>query len=107
MRATPELAYPDLEAARGFWRSLGFTITDHDTGFAFATRDGVELHLFASERGGGSGVYLHVPDVDDEHRRWAAAGAEPTPVADQPWGMREFSVTDPGGNRIRVGRPLP
>ena len=34
-----------------------------------------------------------------------AAEADPTPLRDEPWGMREFSVTDPSGNRLRVGEP--
>jgi len=25
----------------------------------------------------------------------------------QPWGMREFSLTDPSGNRVRIGRTIP
>jgi uncharacterized glyoxalase superfamily protein PhnB len=29
-----------------------------------------------------------------------------TPLVDQPWGMREFALTDPSGNRLRIGRPI-
>ena len=36
----------------------------------------------------------------------AAAGLDVTPIADQPWGMREFTLTDPFGNHIRVGRGI-
>jgi uncharacterized glyoxalase superfamily protein PhnB len=25
-------------------------------------------------------------------------------IAEQPWGMREFALTDPSGNRLRFGR---
>lgn len=105
MRVTPELAYPNLDEARVFWRAAGFQVTDFDGGFAFASRGGVELHLFetSDQPSGGSGVYVHCDDVDAEHARWAGAGLEPSPVRDEPWGMTEFSVTDPGGNRIRVG----
>jgi hypothetical protein len=30
-----------------------------------------------------------------------------TAIADQPWGMREFTLTDPSGNAVRIGRPVP
>ena len=29
-----------------------------------------------------------------------------TPIADQPWGMREFTLIDPSGNHVRIGRTL-
>jgi uncharacterized glyoxalase superfamily protein PhnB len=28
------------------------------------------------------------------------------PVEDQPYGLREFVVVDPDGNKIRVGSPI-
>jgi uncharacterized glyoxalase superfamily protein PhnB len=34
----------------------------------------------------------------------AAAGLPATGIEDQPWGMREFVLTDPSGNRVRIGR---
>lgn len=51
-------------------------------------------------------AYLHVNDVDRVHEAWAAAGLPVSPVRDEPWGMREFNVVDPGGNRVRVGRSI-
>lgn len=29
-----------------------------------------------------------------------------TPIEDTPWGMREFTLTDPSGNNVRVGRSV-
>jgi len=105
MRVFAELGTPDLEASKAFWSAAGFTVTEYDDGFAFVGGDAVEFHLFrtsgAAEATGGA--YLLVDDVDAVHRRWMAAGLAPTKVADEPWGMREFSIVDPGGNRIRVG----
>jgi hypothetical protein len=106
MRATAELGYPNLDEARVSWRQAGFVVSDFDGSFAFASRDDVEFHLFETAESGGSGVYLHVTDVDAEHGRWMDAGLGPSGVRDEPWGMREFSIIDPGGNRIRVGTNL-
>lgn len=30
-----------------------------------------------------------------------------TPIGDQPWGMREFTLTDPSGNHLRIGHEIP
>jgi uncharacterized glyoxalase superfamily protein PhnB len=30
-----------------------------------------------------------------------------TALADEPWGMREFTLTDPSGNHVRIGRGIP
>jgi len=42
--------------------------------------------------------------VDDWHARFVAARLPVTPIEDMPWGMHEFTLTDPSGNHIRVGR---
>jgi hypothetical protein len=36
-------------------------------------------------------------------RPLVAAGLQVTPIDDMPWGMREFTLTDPSGNNIRIG----
>jgi uncharacterized glyoxalase superfamily protein PhnB len=47
---------------------------------------------------GKVGLWLQVRDVDAEHARLAAAGAEVIEVpVDQPWGLREARVADPDG----------
>jgi len=43
-----------------------------------------------------------VPEI--WHARWAAAGLPVSQLRAEQWGMVEFSVTDPSGNRLRVGR---
>lgn len=48
------------------------------------------------------------PDMRAElRRRWAAddpMGLISDRVKDQPWGVREFSIRDPDGNKLRFGR---
>ena len=42
--------------------------------------------------------------VDELHARCEAAGATfVSPLTTQPWGMRDFVVADPDGNRIAIG----
>jgi len=47
--------------------------------------------------GGLQGVMLHVPDIDAEHARLAAAGVAVSPVDEQPWG-RFTMLKDIDGN---------
>jgi uncharacterized glyoxalase superfamily protein PhnB len=54
-----------------------------------------------------AGCYLVVPDVEEWHATLDAAGLPVTALADQPWGMREFTLTDPSGNHVRIGRSTP
>ena len=64
------------------------------------------LQLVDSVAGNSASAYLHVGDVD----AWRTAMVDACPDAaisaadDMPWGMREYSVTDPFGNAIRIGQ---
>ncbi len=54
-----------------------------------------------------AGCYLITEDAEAWHARMFTVGLPVTPLADQPWGMREFTLTDPSGNQVRIGRGLP
>jgi catechol 2,3-dioxygenase-like lactoylglutathione lyase family enzyme len=109
----PILPVADLVAATAFYRGLGFDVSAYDDGYAWVNHCGWELfHLrLVPELGPGgndASAYVHVDDADGW--RAALAGSESSaeigPVADMPWGMREFSFSDPSGNVIRVGQNL-
>ena len=68
----------------------------------------LELHL-ATTTGlvpDACGAYLHFPDVAAIHTAWRSGGLPVSDVEDKEWGMREFTVADPGGNTIRVGQNI-
>jgi hypothetical protein len=108
VRAVPVLSAEDQADSVAFWTAAGFEVDLYDAGFAIAERDGVELHLVRPDGADRdrAGAYLHVRDVDGVHAAWTAAGLSVSDLRDEPWGMREFHVTDPGGNRVRVGRGI-
>ena len=55
----------------------------------------------------GGGIVVHVPDVDDHHRRAVAAGAEILyEPRDQDYGQREYGVRDPEGHQWWVATPI-
>jgi catechol 2,3-dioxygenase-like lactoylglutathione lyase family enzyme len=53
-------------------------------------------------------AYLHVYDAAGLYRTCLANGVDIWhPLADKPWGMREFAVVTPDGHRIVFGEKLP
>ncbi len=112
-RIVTKIIFPvaDMDGALSFYRSLGFDVESFDGGYAWVRHRGEEiLHLAlvaelrpADNHAAG---YFHVQDVDEWHDAWSAAGVEVGPLIDHPWQMREFAMTDPSGNLLRVGQNL-
>jgi lactoylglutathione lyase len=123
-----ELFVDDVEATIGFYRAiLGLRPPENydPDGYvplrAGAITIGVSRaknlepdHYFSRERlsgprGVGVEIVIEVDDIDRCHARaadWAAShGCEFEPVADQPWGLRDFRIVDPDGYYIRVTSP--
>jgi uncharacterized glyoxalase superfamily protein PhnB len=114
--STPTLPVTDLGEAITFYERAGFGVrvyideNDQPGDFAFVDIDDqsvfdLDVVDIDPARNGG-GCYLIVQDPDAWHARMAATNLPVTPLADQPWGMREFTLTDPSGNNIRIGRSL-
>ncbi len=107
--AAPILPVADMAAAVAFYQELGFDVIGHDDGYALVLHGDEEIFHLRLEPGldpvgNPAALYLHVDDADAWHARWRDVGA--SGVADEPWGMREFSLRDPSGNLIRVGHNL-
>jgi uncharacterized glyoxalase superfamily protein PhnB len=112
----PVLRYPDTDAGLRFLvDGLGFELA----GDAERNKDGAIVHaelrrgdswvmLSNADRPMSSEVYLVDGDPDSLFEQVAAAGAsvvyEPK---DQPYGSREFAITDPGGITWYVGTYAP
>jgi len=99
----------DAHATAGWYARLGFElIGEHqfEPGFpwyVFLRRGDVHLHL--SEHAGDaprrSVAYFYVDAVDPIAAEFGVT------VETQEWAMREVELTDPDGNRIRIGEPVP
>jgi lactoylglutathione lyase len=108
--STPILPVIDMVASVAFYRTAGFEVREYEHGgYTFVTYDDESVfdldqaEVSVTPETNGAGCYLIVPDVDDWHARLVAVGHPVTALADQPWGMREFTLTDPHGNHIRFG----
>lgn len=109
--AVPVLPVIELTRAVAFYERLGFVVRSQYEGYAIVAFEGAELHLNEVPQLAGTespaGAYLRVADADAVHARWTALGArEVAPVADQPYGIREFATEDLDGNLWRVGAPV-
>lgn len=50
----------------------------------------------------GTEIVLYTGRLDDLRERLVAAGHSPSPVVLQPWGDRDFRITDPDGYYVRL-----
>ncbi|MEU0933953.1 glyoxalase superfamily protein [Embleya sp. NPDC005971] len=104
--AIPILRVADAPASVAWYTRLGFVREwEHrfEPGFpAFVSIARGDVRLFLSEHTGDARpdtlVYLRVADVDGPAREFGVA------VEEAPWG-REVHLTDPDGNRLRMGVP--
>jgi len=113
-RVTPVVPVRNLTAALERYGRLGFSVRayGHGTGYGYADRDSVSIHLSEWNEHDptrtGSVVYLYVSDADAVHAEWADAQVEGRlgDPRDTDYGMREFAYVDPDGTLHRVGSPL-
>jgi hypothetical protein len=106
---TPTLPVANMAEATRFFQSAGFDVEPYDDGFAFVHHGDQSVfdldRIEGLDRGANhAGCYIITSETDDWHARMVAAGLPVTPIEDMPWGMHEFTLTDPSGNNIRIGR---
>ncbi|MEU0539170.1 glyoxalase superfamily protein [Nocardia sp. NPDC005978] len=105
--AIPVLRVADASAAVRWYERLGFTFRwEHRFEPAFPAFVEVArgpVKLFLSEHEGDARpntlVYLRVRDIDTVATEFGV------PVETAPW-AREVELTDPDGNRLRIGTPF-
>ena len=110
------LAVLDLAKSTNYYTSvLGLEIDFTAPGWTFLSRGSFRVMLgectdaIAPARLGDHSWYgyVTVSDATAVYAEYQAAGAEFTqPLADKPWGMREFGVRTIDGHRIMFGQEL-
>ena len=110
------LAVQDLAKSAAYYRDvLGFRISwEEATDWRLAERDGVRLMIGlcpnekpAAEIGSHNWFgYVEIDDVSALHAELTNRGANCTALRDQPYGMREMTVTTPDGHRMVFGQDM-
>jgi catechol 2,3-dioxygenase-like lactoylglutathione lyase family enzyme len=106
---TPRLPVRDIEAALPFYLDkLGFGL-----GWKWGTplthanvcRDAVSLDLIATppERRGTAMAYVGVTEIDAYYAELQSRCVEVSDIGNRDYGMRDFEVVDPDGNRLAFG----
>ncbi|MGW7283815.1 bleomycin resistance protein [Streptomyces sp. NPDC054844] len=123
-KTIPILPCPTLQPVLDFYTALGFEVTFRQRSpnpYAVVERGGIELQFFGLRQyepaESVSTCYVLTDDVDGLHAAFraglkAAYGRIPTrglprigQLKDMSYGVRQFLMSDPGGNCVRVGQP--
>lgn len=109
VQGAPVLHVQDVGAAATFYRDvLGFTWDFGDESYAVVWRDNSAIH-FVRDDTNPRGVHLFqwVKDIDGYYKEILDRGASlaTTPV-NQPYGLREFGLTDVNGVSIVFGQEI-
>jgi uncharacterized glyoxalase superfamily protein PhnB len=110
-RLFPVFTVRNLDEALAYYRDkLGFTVSwtwGDPASRAGVSLDDVEIQLEGEGLGappGPSVVYCHMVDVETYYESCLTRGATILmEIGDRPWGMRDFRVIDPSGNRLGFG----
>ncbi|MEZ4755721.1 MAG: VOC family protein [Flavobacteriales bacterium] len=110
----PKLPMRDPTVTRSYYvDQLGFKLTGNYPDYLIMERDGTELHFFlhaALDPLTNDGqVYIRTTMIDDLHRSLVERGVvihPHGPLANKPWGQREFALLDPDHNLLTFGQSL-
>ena len=109
---TPRLPVADVEQAVAFYVDrLGFQLGwkwGSPVTHASVCRDSVSLDLISAPEGrrGTAMAYIQVSGVDTYFSELKEKDLGATEPQDRPYGMRDFEVVDPDGNRLAFGEPI-
>ncbi len=107
----------DLDASLAYYLALGFLVPWASPDLAYVKHGETSFLLqkfYVAEHANNFMMHLLVEDVEAWHENVQASGvlAMPgvklfEPPKDQPWGMRDFPISDPTGVLWRVGQNIP
>lgn len=108
-----ELTVPDLDLSLSFYTRLGFALDRRDGAFAVLSWNGERLLFLDGDprlvpmAEMYANVRVIVSDVDAVWREFRDLDVEVVePIADRPWGLREFTLRDPAGFGVRFATPI-
>jgi len=109
----------NLDASEAFYGRLDFTrpleekpAPSEDNYRILTNGKGGMIHLTEAVEGwlnpsaNPFGLYLYSEDIDRLAADFSGETIEPNGPEEKPWGMYEFSLSDPDGTLVRVGWPM-
>lgn len=120
-----ELATTDPTRDTAFYKELGFRVVA-TTSYGYVTlqsgpvvialspakidsKDAASLAKMRRPPLGVEIVLYTTESLEEKHAKLKSLGLKPTEIKLQPWGVRDFRITDPGGYYIRIseGHAIP
>jgi len=106
--AIPILPSSDLGRTAAFYARAGFADVGRHDDYLLLDNEGVELHFAHHDTVTPGTCFVHVTDATKMWKQLRDLGVDGVgEIADRDYGLREFVLTDPDGNRIRIGSPQP
>jgi len=124
-KTIPRLMARSIEPVADFYTALGFEITFRQSApyqFLSVKRGGIELNFYGDKEfdpaSSAHGCLVNTDDVDSLYAVFIeglqeAFGSVPTQgfprlgaLKDMSYGVRQFLMTDPGGNTIQIAQPI-
>ena len=108
----PTLPARSVDETVAYYERLGFELVARYPGeqnYAIVRRDDAELHFYefpVDPKENLAGCYLRIGDAAALYEEWQGVEDVVQPLIDTDYGLREFSISDPNGNLIKVGSPL-
>lgn len=110
LEIAPAFAVRDLDAMCEFYgKLLGLSPTYQTEVYAVLRNGPVQLHLYPQRDGmkaGQGSAYVFVEGVDEVHARARQLATVVHPLKDQAYGLRDFLMQDPEGNRVGIAQRL-
>ena len=110
-RLIPMLPVSDISRSITFYEKLGFTIEKRNDGWRWAmlrfddcrlmVDQSINQHPDAPRQGV---IYLYPNNIDEYHQRVRAAGLDIPDLETTFYGLTEFRLDDPDGNRLWIGQ---
>ena len=110
-RLVPMLPVRSVSASIDFYRRLGFSVENRNDDWGWAMLAFGECRLMIDQSINAhpaaprqSVVYLYPDDVAGYHRQLRAGGLDVPDLGVTFYGMTEFRLDDPDGNRLWIGQ---
>jgi catechol 2,3-dioxygenase-like lactoylglutathione lyase family enzyme len=105
--AIPILPSTNLQRTAAFYAPVGFAQAKRHDGYLLLHSGGVELHFAHHDTVTPGACFVHVADAVKLWKQLRHLDVDGVgPLVEQDHGLREFVLTDPDGNQIRIGSPL-
>lgn len=109
----PKLPMRDKELTKVYYQQLGFTIGADYGDYLIIQQDAIEIHFFAFAEldplANYGQVYIRTNDIDQLYQSLLQKGVAihpNAPLAEKPWGQKEFALLDPDHNLLTFGHSI-